>query len=167
MSAKGRTEDMLIHVAARVTKLPDCKKSFKTQSLYVQYGCGFCAPEEWVNFDASMTLRWERLPLIGKTYTKNSQRFPSNVRYGNIVKGLPICSATCCGVFASHVLEHLSLADFHKALQNTVRILRPGGIFRLVVPDLEWAARDYLARVEAGDATANDMFLSNTGLGQR
>jgi len=57
--------------------------------MYVQYGCGFCAPKDWTNFDSSPTLRWERLPVIGKLYTKNSQRFPLGVLYGDIVKGLP------------------------------------------------------------------------------
>ena len=57
---------------------------------YVQYGCGWSAPKEWRNFDASLTLRFERLPLIGHLYTKNESRFPGNVEYGDIVKGLPI-----------------------------------------------------------------------------
>ena len=31
-------------------------KDSKT-NIYVQYGCGLCAPKEWVNFDVSPTLR--------------------------------------------------------------------------------------------------------------
>ena len=108
--------------------------------MYVQYGCGFSAPAEWVNFDASMTLRWERMPIAGRMFTKNSARFPSNVRCGDIVKGLPISDGSCRGVYASHVLEHLAQEDFHKALENTKRILTGGGLFRLVVPDLEFSA---------------------------
>ena len=42
---------------------------------YVQYGCGFSAPEQWLNFDASPTLRFERLPIIGSLYTKNKSDF--------------------------------------------------------------------------------------------
>jgi len=48
---------------------------------------------------------------------------------------------SCRGVYASHVLEHLALDEFHRAIENTMRILEKGGVFRLVVPDLEWAAR--------------------------
>ena len=58
--------------------------------LRVQFGCGFTAPETWLNFDASPTLRVERLPLVSRLYTKNEQRFPPNVEYGDIVKGLPL-----------------------------------------------------------------------------
>src|SRR5439155_5051033 len=116
---------------------------------------------------ASLTLKWERIPIIGQMYTKNAQRFPPNVRRGDIVKGLPVPDRSCRGVYASHVLEHLALNDFHQALQNTKKILQHGGIFRLVVPDLERAARDYIARLEAGDQAANDFFLTATTLGER
>lgn len=135
--------------------------------MYVQYGCHHTTPPQWVNFDASLTLRWERTPLVGRLYTKNGSRFPRDARSGDIVKGLPVEAGSCRGVYASHVLEHLSLEDFHKALENTRRMLRPGGIFRLVAPDLAWAAREYLRRSEAGEAAANDFFLGETHLGER
>jgi len=133
--------------------------------MHVQYGSGFCAPAKWLNFDASMTLRWERVPLLGKIYTKNDRRFPETVMFGNIVQGLPVPEASCDAVFASHVLEHLALNDFHKALENTRKILRANGIFRLVVPDLEYAAREYVARLGRNDSTANLFFLQATLLG--
>jgi hypothetical protein len=119
---------------------------------YVQYGCGQCAPETWLNFDCSPTLRFERLPLlVGRLYTRNAHRFPTNVQFGNIVKGLPIPNGECKGMYCSHVLEHLSLNEFRLALRNSYAYLRSGGIFRLVVPDLEHLARIYLAD---GDAEA-------------
>jgi Methyltransferase domain len=134
--------------------------------MHVQYGCGFTAPEEWLNFDASMTLKWERTPLLGRLYTKNAQRFPQNVRSGDIVRGLPVGEGSSKGVYASHVLEHLALEDFHKALENTKQILEVGGIFRLIVPDLGWAATEYVRRLQAGDAQANSFFLGETNLGE-
>jgi hypothetical protein len=137
----------------------------RTDTIYVQYGCGFDAPEHWVNFDASPTLRWERFPFLGRIYTKNNMRFPANVHYGDIVRGLSISDSVCAGVYASHVLEHLTLSDFHTALDNTYRILAAGGIFRLVVPDLEWAAREYVRRLNFADEEANLFFLQETMLG--
>jgi hypothetical protein len=136
------------------------------ETLHVQYGCAFSAPAEWLNFDASLTLKWERTPLLGRMYTKNPQRFPPNVRSGDIVKGLPLEDGSCKGIYASHVLEHLALEDFHKAIENSKRVLAPGGIFRLIVPDLAWAAREYVKRLETGDPKANDFFLSRTFLGE-
>jgi predicted SAM-dependent methyltransferase len=130
--------------------------------LYVQYGCGFSAPRNWRNFDASPTLRFERLPVVGRLYSKNTNRFPENVEYGDIVKGLPLTAGSCAAVYASHVLEHLSLEEFRIALRNTFNLLHSGGLFRLVVPDLEVYARQYL---NSNDADASLTFMRETTLG--
>ncbi len=130
---------------------------------YVQYGCGFSAPEKWRNFDASPTLRFERLPIIGKLYTKNDSRFPHNVEFGDIVSGLPITDNSCKGVYCSHILEHLSLEDFRLALKNTYKILKTGGYFRLVLPDLEYAITNYVN--DSSPDAAYD-FLRETSLGR-
>lgn len=133
-------------------------------SEYVQYGCGFTAPDGWLNFDASPTLRFERIPVFGRMYTRNKQRFPANVLYGDIVKGLPVKRGSCQGVYCSHILEHLSLEDFKVALKNTFEILKPGGIFRCVVPDLKIAAEDYL-KASQDDNNASIAFIENILLG--
>jgi predicted SAM-dependent methyltransferase len=134
-------------------------------NMYVQYGCQWCAPDSWINFDASPTLRFERFPLVGKLYTKNRNRFPDNVRYGDVVRGLPVPDESCDGVYCSHVLEHLSLEDFDKAIRETFRILKPGGIFRLVVPDLQIHAETYLEELHNNDSEANCHFMTSTCLG--
>ncbi len=141
-----------------------------SSSLYVQYGCGLCAPNNWQNFDASPNLWLERFPVFGRLYAgkkslgskRISQRFPSNIKYGDIVKGLPIEENSSCGVYASHILEHLSLEDFRVALSNTYKILKPDGIFRLVVPDLEVIASSYIS---SDSPNAAIEFLNATGLG--
>jgi len=135
--------------------------------LYVQYGCGLSAPKEWINFDSSPTLRIQKIPLLGKIIkNKLNTVFPSNVKYGDIIKGLPIKNDTCEGVYCSHVLEHLSLDDFRVALKNTFKILKKGGVFRCVVPDLEYSAREYIKTLEKGDKLASIAFIgTNTLLG--
>jgi len=130
---------------------------------YVQYGCGWCAPAGWKNFDVSPTLRFERIPLLGRLYTKNKTRFPENVEYGDIVKGLPILDNTCNAVYCSHVLEHLALHDLRLALKNTYKILAPGGIFRFVMPDLEFLISTYVSD-PTPQAAAN--FMRSTYLGR-
>jgi len=67
------------------------------------------------------------------------------VRYGDIVQGLPVPKEGCEGIYCSHVLEHLALADFDTALRHTHDYLKVGGTFRFVLPDLEQLARCYLA----------------------
>ena len=98
---------------------------------YVQYGCGFSVGEGWLNFDASPTLRIERIPFFGNkvsaVFSGNRERFPASVRYGDICKGPLVPAGTADGVYASHVLEHLSLSDFRKALANTYKMLADEG----------------------------------------
>ncbi len=127
---------------------------------YVQYGCGFTAPDSWINYDASPTLQFERLPLLGKLYTRNRQRFPANVIYGDIVAGLPEKTDSCDAIYCSHILEHLTYEDFCTALKNTYNILKPGGTFRGVVPDLRTAVNDYIENADHSDAPASELMRS-------
>src|SRR5882724_4285284 len=138
--------------------------------VYVQYGCGPSPGEGWLNFDSSPTLRIERIPVIGglvsRRFSGNTWRFPPSVRYGDICKGLPVAEGTARGVYASHVLEHLSLDDCRQALVNTFKLLAPGGTFRLIVPDLEERAKRYVEQVATGTPDAAGLFLDSSGLGQ-
>jgi len=132
------------------------------KNVYVQYGSGTCGPKSWRNFDASPILRFERIPLLGKIYTKNKTRFSQNIEYGDIIKSLPFSTNSVHGIYASHVLEHLALNDFRIALRNTFNILRPNGIFRLVVPDLELHAKNYIS---SNAPLAAVTFMKRTSLG--
>jgi len=130
---------------------------------YIQYGCGLSAPKGWVNFDASPTVFIERLPFIGGVIAKKGVGFPENVLYGDICKGRPIADSSCKGMYCSHVLEHLSLTDFRIALRNTYKLLEVGGVFRLVLPDLEYSINKYVNN-KSNEAALT--FLKETGLGR-
>lgn len=115
-----------------------------SSKIYVQYGAGNIAIPGWVNFDASPTLRLQKIPLLGKLLQpKLNCVFDDDIRYGNIVKGLPIAPNSVSGLFCSHVLEHLSYMDFMTALKNSFEYLKPGGVFRIIVPDLEFYIKEY------------------------
>lgn len=131
---------------------------------YVQFGCGFSAPDGWINYDASPTLRFEKLPLLGKLYTRNINRFPNSIQYGDVINGLPEEPNSVDLLYCSHVLEHLALDDFRCALRNSLILLRPGGVFRAVLPDLEFEARRYL---EDDSHQAAIRFMEMTCLGVR
>jgi predicted SAM-dependent methyltransferase len=130
----------------------------------VQFGSGPYGAPTWRNFDSSPSLRIQRVILIGPLLRKVARLplFPPSVEYGDIVQGLPVRDGSCQLVYSSHVLEHLALNDIRVALRNTHRYLRAGGIFRLVLPDLERYARDYLA---SADPQAGNRFLSDARLG--
>ena len=137
----------------------------KNNKLCVQYGCGLSAPKVWLNFDASPTLRIQKNIFL-KYFIARLQdtKFPDNVKYGDIIKGLPVKPGTCDAVYCSHVLEHLSLTDFSKALINTYNILKPGGVFRLIMPDLHAMIDEYIKN-KMNNTSASIDFIKNTGMG--
>lgn len=49
------------------------------------------------------------------------------------------------GLLASHVLEHFSYWNTERVLQGWVDCLKPGGELHILVPSLEWAARQVLS----------------------
>ncbi len=138
-----------------------------SNALYVQYGCGLSAPDGWVNFDTSPTLLIERLPLVGPLLAKRLVGFPASVRVGDIRKGLPLPNGSVQGLYASHVIEHLTYEDAKQAFVVSIALLRPGGTFRLVVPDLTARAERYLKSFASGDIKAAEGLLDGTGLGRR
>lgn len=51
-------------------------------------------------------------------------------------------------VYHSHLLEHLQQEEGEGLTQECFRVLKPGGILRIVVPDLERICTDYLSTLK-------------------
>lgn len=125
-----------------------------------------CAPDDWQNFDAGPAF-WlqSRLPFFTPILKKRGfPEYPKNVRYGDVIKGLPVPPQSAQAVYCSHVLEHMALDEIRIALRNVFSYLRPGGVFRLVVPDLEQLTRTYLADPTPGAASR---FMQESYLGEK
>lgn len=132
--------------------------------LKLQIGAGLDGPSQWLNIDASPTLRLQRLPLLGRLMQATIQpRFSPRVVYGDVVRGLPLATASARLVYSSHVLEHLTYNDFEAALAEIHRVLRGGGVFRSVLPDLEHEVELY--RQSSASDRASE-FMRSTLLGQ-
>lgn len=135
------------------------------KAIAVQFGCGLSSPDNWINFDSSPTLRLQKIPLFGNLVPDGPfGRFPKTVRYGDILKGLPIAENSVDFLYCSHVLEHLTVVEAKTALQNCYQYLKPDGIFRLVLPDLEIMAREY---VSSTSSDAAHKFMSLAWLGEQ
>jgi hypothetical protein len=135
------------------------------QSQNVQFGCGMCAPPSWLNFDAGPAFVLEkRFPFLKSALVRRGfPDYPRNIRYGDVIKGLPVAPNSAERVYCSHVLEHLALEDCRKTLKNVHTYLHPGGVFRFVLPDLEFYARQYLS---SDDPKAAQIFMAETYLGE-
>lgn len=132
--------------------------------INVNYGCGLSVAEGWLNFDASPTLRLSTLPVLGHL-AKRKTNFPKEAKFGDVTKRLPVEDCAAVRVYCSHVLEHLSYDDCLNALRETYRIMKPGAVFRGVMPDLAFEVRRYSAL--SNDPKAAHSFMEATGLGQR
>jgi predicted SAM-dependent methyltransferase len=53
-------------------------------------------------------------------------------------------------VYANHVLEHLTPEEGAKFTKEIYRVLKPSGVFRVVVPDLETTCIEYLKCLDEG-----------------
>ena len=131
--------------------------------MNINFGCGLSVSADWTNFDASPTLRVQRVPVLGSiAQVSMKPRFPDLANYGDIVKGLPVSSAVADLAYCSHVLEHLALHDLRSALVEVLRVLKPGGVFRGVLPDLYVEIQKYL---HDEDTNACSEFMRSTSLG--
>lgn len=56
-------------------------------------------------------------------------------------------------MYHSHFLEHLDRHAAEKFLGEVCRVLHPGGVLRIVVPNIEFACRRYLEHFDGDDGT--------------
>jgi hypothetical protein len=128
----------------------------------IHIGCHFTVGPSWENFDASPTLRFEKIPLLGRLYSKSDRRFPEQAKYGNIVKSILCPPGTADAVYASHMVEHASLSDFRTVIRNVHTMLKDGGCFRLVTPDLEFMIDKY---ANSSDPERAHTFILESSMG--
>ena len=105
--------------------------------VFLNAGCGHHCLPDWVNLD-----------FIAH----------GDVQGYDLRKGIPFPENTFDLVYSSHMLEHLSRDEGMHFLREAYRVLKPGGIVRILTPDLERMAREYLKNLEAyrlGDTTEN------------
>lgn len=70
-----------------------------------------------------------------------------NPTYRCDARKLPFDNRTFDLVFSSHVLEHFSRAECMDVLAEWIRLLKPDGELRLVLPNINWAIEQFKAGV--------------------
>ena len=73
------------------------------------------------------------------------------VHRADLLSRLPLPSDHAALVYSSHFLEHIPRDQLVGFLTECRRILAPGGVLRLVLPDLENLCRAYLTHRERGE----------------
>ena len=122
-------------------------------------GCGIkvCAHPDFVNIDWSLFLVWKRNRVLrglspfvlrgGRL--KDFKSLPiDNIMVHNLARGIPFPDSYADVAYHSHLLEHLDRDAALRFLQENLRVLKQGGVLRVVVPDFEALSRKYLSHVE-------------------
>lgn len=116
-------------------------------------GCGLTIPDGWLNVDGSMNARLAKFSFLrpmlaglGLISRKTAQvAWTKNVFYHDVRRRLPWPDASFSTVYASHLLEHLYHGEGKRLMRECYRVLKPGGVLRIVVPDLRAVIDDYIA----------------------
>lgn len=120
-------------------------------------GCGTktSSRQEVTNIDWSVYLRLKKnkvfapfIPLLIKGERLNKfNTLPDNIVVHNLATGIPAESGSIDVVYHSHMLEHLDRNAAKDFMFEIKRVLKPGGIQRIVVPDFEKACQAYIANI--------------------
>lgn len=119
-------------------------------------GCGTSGIKGWVNIDNSPTILLSRLPFGRRIF--GTPDWPRDVRRADVRKRIPFPDSSVSCVYSSHTFEHFTYEESQAVARECFRVLRPGGVLRIVVPDLGILVRDYVA--ETADALASHKFVS-------
>lgn len=90
----------------------------------LNWGCGEHTEEGWINSDV--------------------KEAPGVDLVGDIRRGLPLASESVDYAVSIHALPELAYGELVPALEELLRVLKPKGVLRLVLPDLDKAVRAYL-----------------------
>ncbi|MFA6958635.1 MAG: methyltransferase domain-containing protein [Thermoanaerobaculia bacterium] len=129
--------------------------------MQINVGCGQTPTTGWRNFDNSFSLRLARWPRIFALAVRlrlldpNQRSFVAFARSADIewadALHLPLGPETVDALYTSHMLEHLDRSEAREFIAEAIRVLRPGGMIRVAVPDLNRLLASYAS---TGDADA-------------
>lgn len=109
--------------------LQQFNSSKPTGNLKLNLGCGYNLKKGWLNVDMS----------------------PPAELILDLREKLPFADNSCSMIYSEHFLEHLDYPGTAEVfLKEAFRVLHPGGVFSVGVPDTEWPLREYQQKVAGG-----------------
>lgn len=129
------------------------KKSQGGQAL-LNLACGIYMHHDWNNVDFNPYTWMVRHPslaatlkkagiLSNKRYERLKRTDPQIIRW-DLRRGIPFADASFDVVYHSHFLEHLPKSRALLFLRECHRVLKSGGLLRVVIPDLRYWAERFL-----------------------
>ena len=142
-------------------------KHLEDKRAMLNLGCGTKMNWNWNNLDFSPYARLAHHMNIAKILRKVGA--VSEERYQNLLevdpsiilwdlrKGVPFNDNTFDVVYHSHLLEHIDKENAPVFLKECFRVLKPNGIIRISIPDLQSIIKRYnsaVSRLENSDMEA-------------
>ena len=124
--------------------------------IKLNIGCGTAGIPGWINIDNSPTILLSRLPF-GKRIFRTPD-WPKDVLRADIRKRIPFPTGSVLSIYSSHTFEHFTYDESQAIACECIRVLKPGGVLRIVVPDLKIFVSDYLSAYD--DPLASHKFIS-------
>ncbi len=124
--------------------------------LILNLGCGQKTSPYCTNIDWSIHLIIKKSPLLNKLAgfflsdhrKKLLENIDGEILVHDLSRGIPFSDCSVDVVFSSHVLEHIDRENVPTFLGEVFRVLKPAGIHRICVPDLEVLVRDYIQSLD-------------------
>jgi len=124
---RGTARMLVTNAVMPVQRRKARRLASQSDPLHLHLGSGGQAKAGWLNIDLAgdpVDLAW------------------------NLAKGIPFADNSAAAVFHEHLFEHIPLEAGLVLMDETFRVLRPGGVLRVGVPDAGELLRSYV-----GDGT--------------
>lgn len=121
-------------------------------SVKLNLGAGLQNAPGFINYDRSRMALLAKSPVTRRLLAGRTQ-WPPETKVHDLSKGVPHDDASVDVIYSSHMLEHFTRDDAEALLRECFRVLKPGGLLRMVVPDLRAVVTHYLEgdRAKFGD----------------
>lgn len=108
---------------------PKVQKLLKAHPAVVKLniGCGTDYKEGWINIDNNSDHNISKLDLNW-----------------DLRNPLPFADNSVDFIFNEHFIEHLTVEEAQRVIKDMMRTLKPGGVMRIAMPDLESVVDHYL-----------------------
>jgi SAM-dependent methyltransferase len=129
--------------------------------------CGSKMNWSWNNLDFSLIARLahhltiskmlNQIGVLSKLRYERLLRIDPEIILWNLKRGIPFPDESLDVVYSSHFLEHVDLEAAGRLLKEVYRVLKRGGVARIVVPNLQVLIGCYVSsmkKLENGDESA-------------
>jgi predicted SAM-dependent methyltransferase len=127
-------------------------------------GSAYNVAPGWVNIDNSPSVWLSKhntvrhlLQKVNLINESTQQSWQVDLIFHDVRHGLPWPDQSVRYIYTSHLLEHLSPQGGERLLQECYRVMKSGGILRVVVPDLMLYAQHYIDAITSGASKCEDI----------